>query len=122
MSFLKKTIADMWTSGHSTNEIVHLVCVIKRLQGNTCVKADDPTGYAGRLERYVRSEIARLERKKPRSSTSSTLSLSPCDRPTAGLGPDQPTSPSSLPVLLSPILQALYPLAHISDTTSTSHL
>src|SRR5215831_5076701 len=122
MSSLKKHIAEMWAGGRSMDEIVHRVCVIKRLRGNTCIKADDPNGYAGRLERYVRSEITRLERKKPRSSTSSTLSLSPGDRPTAGLRPDQPTSPSSLPVLLSPILQALYPLAHISDTTSTSHL
>src|SRR5215472_8735804 len=120
MSFVNNYIAEMWTSGHTTNEIVHRVCVIKKLRGNTCIKADDANGYARRLERYVRSEITRLERRKPSSSSSSMLSPSPCDRPTAGSVQDQPTSPSSLLVLPSPSPQGPCLREHNSDTTSTN--
>src|SRR5215472_16393622 len=112
MSSTKKLVAKSYAEGCSVNQIADQLFVMKRHRGNTCFTEENRPRYIERLKRYVRSEIARLERNKPSSSSSSTLSPSPCDRPTAESVQDQPTSPSLPLVVPSPISQAQCPPAH----------
>lgn len=67
-------------------------------------------------EAEVAVMLLRQERDRPYASDAIFVSTAP----TAAPEPEQPTSLSSPLVLPSPTLRALRPLAHISDTTSTS--
>ena len=67
MSFVKKLIAKSCAEGCSVNQIADQLFVMKRLRGNTCFTEENRPRYIERLERYVRSEIARLARKKSSS-------------------------------------------------------
>src|SRR5262245_56596145 len=64
MSAVKKSIEQLWMSGHSEDYIVKYVSIMKALRGNFCMQA--PT-----IRRHVRNEIARMKRKGLRPATNS---------------------------------------------------
>lgn len=70
MSVMKKTVEQLWLSGHSEDFIVKYVSIVTALKGNFCLQTST-------IQRHVRSEIARLKRKGLRPNTDASTDVAP---------------------------------------------